>query len=72
MSKIATIEPKRSPDLLFSAKLDGHIGLNDVLLLHTNGKWERITRKLFEQKISGEIAEGGDECQRANRTKEAK
>ena len=44
----------RDPDLLFSVKLDGHIGLNDVLLIYEEGRRERITRQQFEQRIKKE------------------
>lgn len=45
----------RDPDLLFSAKLDGHVGLNDVLLLHEDGTRERITRQEHEKRIKKEL-----------------
>jgi hypothetical protein len=45
----------RHPDLLFSAKLDGHVGLNDVLLLHEDGRREKITRQEHEKRIKKEL-----------------
>jgi len=48
MPKVKTIP--RDPDLLFSAKLDGHVGLDDVLLIHEDGRRERISRQQFNQR----------------------
>jgi hypothetical protein len=40
--------------MLYDRHIDPHIGLNDVLLIHENGKREVITRQEHEKRIKKE------------------
>jgi hypothetical protein len=48
-----TILKGKSP-LLYDHNIDGHIGLNDVLLIHEDGKREKISRQEWQRRINKE------------------
>jgi hypothetical protein len=49
-----TILKGKSP-LLYDRAIDGHIGLNDVLLIHDNGVREKITRQEYKRHTAKEL-----------------